>query len=301
MTFVPLFFALLLSSLPVKAASVAPPPASPANPDAFGKYWYAGKAELTRFSLEQARYGQIHAGEAVLIFVTEPFWPDRQVKIDRGDLTQGQTVLKLNFTRKFFTGIYPYSLMTSTFTQVTGLAPRTLKVTTTAQEWCGHTFTQLNYRGGSWRGEVRSYFENEGDRDFSFPDAWLEDEIWNRIRIAPATLPVGNVRVVPGLQFARMGHKASAAEAAQGNLSDGAAGERVYTLRYPELGRTLTVRFQSAAPHKITSWEEVQPARRGQPPLTTKAVRTHELFLDYWHHNRVEDAALRKQLGLTEW
>ncbi|HEY7574575.1 MAG TPA: septum formation inhibitor Maf [Thermoanaerobaculia bacterium] len=297
---------LLLTTTPSAGAALPAgviPAARPADPEAFGRYWYAGKAELTRYALEQARYGEIHQGESVLVFVTEPFWPDKQVKLERGDPARAATVLKLNFTRKFFTGIYPYSLMTSTFTQISGTAPHTLKVTTSAQEWCGHTFTQLNYRERerAWRGLLRSYFESEGDREFTIPDAWLEDEIWNRIRIAPASLPVGSIRVVPGLQFARMGHRFSAAEPAEASLSDAAGGERVYTLRYPEFGRTLTIRFQSVAPYKITSWEETQPGRGASPPLTTKAVRTHELYIDYWRHNGVDDAPYRKQLGLTEW
>jgi hypothetical protein len=297
---------LLLTTTPSAGAALPAgviPAARPADPEAFGRYWYAGKAELTRYALEQARYGEIHQGESVLVFVTEPFWPDKQVKLERGDPARAATVLKLNFTRKFFTGIYPYSLMTSTFTQISGTAPHTLKVTTSAQEWCGHTFTQHNYRERerAWRGLLRSYFENEGDREFTIPDAWLEDEIWNRIRIAPASLPVGSIRVVPGLQFARMGHRFSAAEPAEASLSDAAGGERVYTLRYPEFGRTLTIRFQSVAPYKITSWEETQPGRGASPPLTTKAVRTNELYIDYWRHNGVDDAPYRKQLGLTEW
>ncbi|HEY7862088.1 MAG TPA: hypothetical protein VIE39_00415 [Thermoanaerobaculia bacterium] len=297
-----LMLALFLTPVSAGAAASAPrPPAGPADPEAFGKYWYAGKAELTRYSLEQARYGEIHSGEAVLIFVTEPFWPDKQVKLERGDPSRGATVLKLNFTRKFFTGIYPYSLMTSTFTQISGPAPQTLKVTTTAQEWCGHTFTQMNFRERAWRGVLRSYFESEGDREFTIPDAWVEDEIWNRIRIAPNSLPVGSIRVVPGLQFARLGHRFSAAEPAEASLSEAGSGERVYSLRYPGIGRTLTIRFQAASPHRINSWEEVQPGRGAGAPLTTKAVRTNELYLDYWHHNNVADAPLRKQLGLTEW
>ena len=41
--------------------------------DQFSKYWYQGKAELTRFDLQQVRYGEIHQGNGVLIFVTEDF------------------------------------------------------------------------------------------------------------------------------------------------------------------------------------------------------------------------------------
>ena len=47
----------------------------------FKDYWYSGEAELTRYELEQARYGEIHRGDAVLIFVTEDFRTDKQVKV----------------------------------------------------------------------------------------------------------------------------------------------------------------------------------------------------------------------------
>ena len=50
--------------------------------------------------------------------------------------------MKLNFTKKFVTGIYPYSLMFSSFTPAD--ASRTLKTTMTGQEWCGEVFSQLN-------------------------------------------------------------------------------------------------------------------------------------------------------------
>src|ERR1043166_4986458 len=83
--------------------------------DAFKKYWYAGKAELDRYSLDQARYGEMHKGEAVVIFVTEPFLLDKQVKFEHGDKSNAVTVMKVNFTKRFFTGIYPYTLITSTF------------------------------------------------------------------------------------------------------------------------------------------------------------------------------------------
>ena len=51
----------------------------------FKKYWYAGDAELTSYKLEQARYGEIREGTSVLIFVTEPFLPETQVKADRNN------------------------------------------------------------------------------------------------------------------------------------------------------------------------------------------------------------------------
>jgi hypothetical protein len=294
----PLILALLLGVGPTAAPSDAR-----ANGERFGRYWYQGKAELTRYELNQARYGEMHTGEAMLIFVTEPFLPDRQVKLERGDPSKGVTVLKLNSVKKFFTGIYPYSLMTSTFTPVSLAAKgnRTLKVASSSQEWCGQTFTQLNLRGGRYEGALRSYFEAEGDRAFGFEAAWLEDELWTRIRLAPETLPVGSVEVVPGLQYARLWHKNVRPEKAEATLESHGR-ENVYTLDYSAIPRKLAIRFEAAFPYKIVSWEETQPgAFDGSPLLTTKAVATRSLMLDYWKRHDNADAHFRKELGVTAW
>lgn len=267
----------------------------------FGKYWNQGKAELTRYHLDQARYGELHSGEAVLIFVTEPFLPDKQVKLERGDPARGVPVLKLNFVRKFFTGLYPYSLMTSTFTPVDAAGERTLKVTSSSQEWCGQTFMQLNYRGGGYRGVLRSYFEAEGDRELEVPAGPLEDELWTRIRVSPETLPVGAIEIVPGLQYARMWHKDVRPEKATATLRVEGK-ERVYALDYGAIPRKLVIRFETAFPYRITGWEETQPGGfDGSPLLTTKAVATGSLMLDYWKRHSNADAHFRNELGLSMW
>ena len=61
-------------------------------------------------------YGDVHDGEAVLIFVTEDFLPKLQVKQEVSDAPDAISVLKLNGYRRFYTGIYPYTVMTSSFT-----------------------------------------------------------------------------------------------------------------------------------------------------------------------------------------
>jgi hypothetical protein len=289
----PYFLAALLALFPA---------ATPQSDSArFGQYWYQGKAELTRYKLDQARYGEMHSGEAVLIYVTEPFLADKQVKLEHGDLSRGVTVLKLNFVRKFFTGIYPYSLMTSTFSPVDFARARTLKVASQSQEWCGLTFTQLNLRNGRYSGLLRSYFEDEGDRSFDFSEAWLEDELWTRIRLAPDTLPQGNVSIVPGLQYARLWHREVRPETARATLRT-YGDESVYALEYSAIQRKLSIRFERKFPYKIVSWEETQPgAFDGTPLLTTKAVATGSLMLDYWRRHGNADAHYRKELGLTMW
>lgn len=271
------------------------------DPGEFRKYWYQGKAELTRYSLEQARYGEIHKGESVLIFVTEPFLSDKQVKLESGKSPSALSVLKLNLTKKFFTGIYPYSLMTSVFSPVDYQKNRTLKVTSSTQEWCGQTYSQLNFRNNGYQALIHSYFQNEADQNLQLKGTWLEDEIWTRIRLAPDTLPVGEMEIVPALQYVRLGHVPLKVEAATAERkSEGKT--QIYTVQYKNLKRSITIRFDTAFPHAIQAWEERSPGGfgAGAPMLTTKAAKTHSILLDYWNRNNVADAPFRKQLGLTE-
>ncbi len=111
----------------------------------FKDYWYSGKAEITSYKLEQARYGEIHRGYDVLVFVTEDFSKQNHVKIDDPERARGDAVkvLKLNKIKKFGTGIYDYSMMDSVFTPVRkDDYPNTLKISSSTQEWCGHTYKQ---------------------------------------------------------------------------------------------------------------------------------------------------------------
>ena len=65
-------------------ACEGPGPRQPArhlNFDAFGSYWYQGKAEINTYALAQFRYGEKREAEAVLIFVTEDFSREKQVKL----------------------------------------------------------------------------------------------------------------------------------------------------------------------------------------------------------------------------
>jgi hypothetical protein len=63
--------------------------------DQFQDYWYNHDAEISRFSLQQMRYGELHDGDAILVFVTEKMNPDIQIKADH-PRTQDIAILKLN-------------------------------------------------------------------------------------------------------------------------------------------------------------------------------------------------------------
>jgi len=265
----------------------------------FNDYWYAGKAEISSYALEQFRYGEIHQGKAAFIFVTEPFSKNKQVKLDYPDSNPEDniTILKMNATRKFNTGIYPYSTMQSVFTPVKFKKhPSTLKVTTTSQEWCGHTYEQLNFKKNHYDHQLFSYFESEGDVSNRLGKAWLEDELFNRIRIQPSDLPEGNISIIPGTIFSRFQHVPLKVETATVTLENAENNAQLrYQITYPDLGRTLTIYFEKAFPHIIESWEETSAS---SPNLVTRATRIKTLNLAYWNKNGTMDVKYRRELGL---
>jgi hypothetical protein len=263
----------------------------------FKAYWYAGVAELSSYDLEQARYGETRDGEAVLIYVTEPFDLEKQVKADRkGPMTT--SVMKLNRVRKFLTGVYPYSIMSSIFYPVSD-NQHALKLTTSVQEWCGHVYAQLNNRE-SFQVRSHSYFEGEADQDLDLPKTLLEDELWTRLRFEPDALPTGKTILVPSLEYLRLKHKPIKAYEATLTLSK-PGGTRTYTLTYPELNRTLEIHFQGTFPYRIEGWSETHPAGfgPGSPVISSTARRKETLLTPYWRKNANSDVSLRDTLGLS--
>ena len=291
--FVVLLTACGAARLPVSPAPAAPP-ASPFS-GTLGEYWYQGKAEISTYDLRQARYGELRDGSVVLIQVTEDFLTDKQVKNDRYENPNSVPVIKTNLLRRFTTGVYDYSVMSSVFTP-TGDGARTQKVTTSVQDWCGQTFTQLNYAGQeAYEMELRSYFETEGDQDDYVHADFLEDELFNRLRIAGA-LPLGEFEIVPATAYLLMMHQPYAA--ARATISGGEVNDdrRTYTIDYPALERQLRVTCEVAAPYRIVGWEETYPD--GGSPLTTTATLRERIVTPYWQQKATADAPLRRQLGL---
>jgi hypothetical protein len=270
----------------------------PTTPE-FNKYWYAGEAEITSYELEQARYGEIHAGKAVLVFVTEDFSKDKQVKADnpkRGDIP----VMKLNFTKNFNTGIYPYSMMASTFVPVKQPDRHAIKVTTSSQEWCGHTFTQLNNKKGKFEIEERSYFESEGDQSFTIEHGILEDELWTKIRLSPELLPAGVHQVIPSFFHLRLSHKELKPYEARLEKKALDGNKTAYSIKYPDLNRQLEIVYNNEFPYEIEGWEETYTSGWGKSAktLTTRATKIKTMNMDYWSKHNNEHLPLRKELGL---
>lgn len=258
----------------------------------FKDYWYAGEAEISSYKLEQARYGEIREGNAVLIYVTEDFLPEVQVKADNRN-SKNIPVLKLNATKNFNTGIYPYSIMQSTFYPV-GNNQHAIKISSSMQEWCGHVYAQLNNRE-QFDIMSHSYFEGEADQHFKLEKAVLENELWTQLRINPQSLPTGNMEVIPSFEFTRLKHAEIKAYKVTAILSDGS-----YALTYPDLNRTLSINFNPNFPYDITGWEETFKSGFGPnaKTLTTKATKLKTIKSPYWQKNHNKDEVLRDTLLL---
>ncbi|TXF91352.1 hypothetical protein FUA23_01250 [Neolewinella aurantiaca] len=266
-------------------------------------YWYEGKAEINTYTLEQARYGEIRPGQVTAIFVSEDFLTDKQVKNDEYTNQNSTPVLKTNIIRRFVTGVYDYSIMSSVFTPTkTTEAPHTLKVTTSSQDWCGQTFTQLNYTGGGkWAKQLRSYFEREGDVNEEIKADFLEDELFNRIRFGWEKLPVGEFNIIPNTGYLLMSHQPYRSQKATARLNDYPGNEETetimgYEINYGDSGRRLEIFFDPAPPYVISGWEETYPGRDNA--LVTKARLTHQKRAPYWKQNSVADEELRAEIGL---
>lgn len=267
----------------------------------WNNYWYQGKAELSSYTLQQARYTDVHSGTVVNIFVTEDFSKSKQVKLDDPGRAGADKlpVLKLNQSFKFNTGIYPYSSMHSVFMPVDiNNYPHAVKLTSDVQEWCGSAFMQLNSRGNKNEILQYSYFESEGDVKFTFDQTVLEDELWTLIRLSPEKLPVGEMQVLPGFIYLRYAHKPVKPYNGKLQLQDN-GNTQTYSVSIPELKKTLSITFEKSFPYMITGWEESYPVFSGEI-LTTTAKLNKTLITDYWNKHAVSDRSLRKELGLPE-
>jgi hypothetical protein len=258
----------------------------------FKDYWFDGTAEISSYQLNQSRYGEPRQGQAVLIYVTEDFLTKEQVKANQKS-NQSKLVLKLNRTKNFLTGIYPYSIMTSSFTYLEEQDPL-VKISTSVQEWCGQAYLQLNKKNNLIV-ESHSYFEGEADQKINLKNGLTEDEIWHLVRTAPENLPLGQLKVLPALEYLRLSHKPIQFFDAIASLEVQETHSQ-YELKYPEINRKLVITFEKISPYQILGWEEIDLTHSEN---STKARRIKTNKLPYWKLNHLGDERYRDSLGLN--
>jgi hypothetical protein len=280
-----------------------------ASADGFWAHWGDNKAELSGYTLTMPRYRQKRQGQAVLIFVTEDFSDSARVKADPGKHPKSDVypVLKLNSVRKFQTGIYDYSLMTSTFarTEFKNEEPwPVVKATFSSQEWCGQVYAQWIRRGTELAGTLHSYFDGEGDAQAALPmqtGGVLEESLPMLVRgLRGDWLAPGESRIVPflpSLLRARLLHKPPAwgeatvrRSAGRSRVSTvlGSIDADTFTVE-EKGGDTLTFVVEAAMPHRIVSWS----SSSGESATLTGSAR-----LPYWELHDAGQESYLKQLGL---
>lgn len=275
----------------------------------FWERWGDGRAELASYRGTVVRYGAPRDAEMVLVYVTEPLDRRTLIKDDAAPAEAQLQTLKLNAMLRFQTGIYPYSVMTSTFAPVEEFAglPRfgPAKITLTAQDWCGHVFA------GAWREpdalalETRSYFADPGDasegdserrvelsRDVLFEDALfvqlreLDGPFLGRPAEPSGEGPIWEGRIVPALWSARRDHRPVAPE--PGSIRVRREADQVI-FEVAIGARMLTVRVTDDDEHAIAGWETSDGDR------FTLAGRAR---LPYWELHDPGEESERLRVGL---
>ena len=260
----------------------------------FKDYWYDSSAEISSYDLDQVRYGENRKGTSVMVFVTEPFDKADQIKADRSK-KDNVPVLKLNATSEFITGIYPYHVMSSTFLPL-DTDHNAIKVAGSIQEWCGQTYMQLNRNNDSYQAKLLSYFQSEGNRDFVMDNQMLENQIPVQLRLGPEKMPTGELEVIPSVEFLRLKHVESKPYKATVKLSKVEDSVYLYSVRYTNLGRTISYKVEQNFPHRILSW--IDRYNEGGEMKSSIATLKKTIKSAYWNKNSNADQVLRDSLAL---
>ena len=162
------------------------------------------------------------------------------------------------------------------------------------QEWCGHVYSQLNNRD-QFEISSHSYFESDADQEFTLEKVILENELWTQLRIDPKSLPVGDFKMIPSMEFIRLKHIEMKPYFAKAINKEGQ-----YTIYYNEFDRKLTINYNPNFPYEITSWEETFKDGYGTnaKTLTTKATKLKTIKSAYWNKKTNADGNLRDTLQL---
>lgn len=276
----------------------------------FWEHWGDGYAELSGYSLEFPRYGEVRKGTAVAIFVTEDFSKSARVKADPGKHPADDVapIMKLNLIQDYQTGIYDYNMMLSSFvtTQPFGLQSlgKPMKTSFASQEWCGHVYEQRIFHKNKLSFQLHSYFDGEADRrgTLDYPEESISEDVlllWARGLAAPFMKPgeTKKINYLTSMEYSRLKHKnpqwliadLSVSDATE-EISIGGAKYRVrrYTAKLSN-GLEWNIEVEAAAPHKIIRWGNSEGL---------KAELLGSKRMKYWELNNNGSENFLKELGL---
>ena len=290
----PLILFSLASFLPGRQVEAA---------DSFSESWHDGRAEIDGYRLTVDRYGQHRSGQAVMIYVTEPFRLSTRVKADDpardpGDITD---VLKLNLVRDFQTGIYDYNTMTSIFCESSDFSP--LKISFTSSEWYGQVYSESIFEKNLIELTVHSYFERDSATvQLDRPQGGLTgEELFIKLRglkgnfLAPGT--VVKIPFLPSSFVRRLTHRDASWIEVEISRDDQGGQTIVPAGTFPSItyrvqtssGRSGFFDVEASPPHRILRWSL---------PPDIEGILTGSLRTPYWKKNYEGGEQLLEQLGL---
>jgi hypothetical protein len=274
----------------------------------FWSHWGDGKGEISSYRSVTPRYDEPREGYTVLVFVTEDLSRKARVKAESEATPASDRVpvIKMNRLTKFTTGMYDYSLMTSTFSSVGAeLGHGTfqpLKISFSAQEWCGQVFQMLIPERKDVELTLHSYFESERDlhRILTLPaNHAFEDNlpIWIR-ELGGEVLAPGQrqtLEILPSAWITRSLHQEVKFEPGSILKEEGesvtAMGSEFPTWRFTwQVGaRSETYWTERAYPHRILKWSSSDGGG---------GVLKQSLRVPYWQLHASQDLPYREKLEL---
>lgn len=275
--------------------------------DEFRDYWYDNRAEISTYAISEMRYGELRQGTRVMVFVTEPLRKSTYIKPDENLPAKKKVeVMKLNDLRKFPTGVYDYSVMTSVFASVNGNDAKppfsTIKVSFTAQEWCGTVFEIIKRQGKALQGNLYSYFEQDGEKSYKINTGnrlETEDNLWLLIReLTPSIFKNSHtltLDIIPSAWNRRKTHtpaqsvNCSLSKQKSGNLETAIGTLATNLFQWEYDGKMTKVWVERDYPRRILQWQESD----GSSGTIIASVRE-----TYWHKNKNSHFYLRYELGL---
>jgi len=276
----------------------------------FDARWHDGRAELDGYRYTITRYGQLRQGQAVMIFVTEPWSLSKRVKVE--DPSKNPTdvfdVLKLNLVRDFQTGIYDYNTMLSLFVKTPDFSP--VQLTFTSAEWCGNVYAKVQFDNDTVNETLFSYFEDEsGTRSLERPpDGVTQDALFVLLRgLRGAFLDPGEKRRIPllsGILESRLRHQPlgwssaqieRAAKPVSVRVPAGNWSNAVYFEVKVTDGRTGSFWVEPDGDARLLKWRWTEP---GRAEASESGELTGTLRTAYWKENGPGDEKLLQRLGL---
>ena len=276
----------------------------------FDARWHDGRAELDGYRYTITRYGEERRGQAVMIFVTEPWSRSKRVKVEDASKHPDDVldVLKLNIVRDFQTGIYDYNTMVSLFVGSRDFSP--VEITFTSAEWCGNVYAKVLFDKDAINETRFSYFEDEsGTKLLERPrDGVAQDALFIWLRgLRGEFLPAGGRRTTPllsGILESRLRHHPLEWSAATIDRAPQPVSVRVpagnwenaiYYEVKAEDGRMGRFWIEPDGDRRILKWSWSESGR-GEASESGELAGTRRTT--YWKENGSGDEQLLRQLGL---